>query len=308
MDKLIDKRAFSVEIYRQNKCIVGLSRNFVLIDINAKKNTFDAIYPKINNCNSMFFAEDESVALILNTTGTALLYDVANNEVLHSKIFFGDELYNQCFFSHKNGFYYLNQTGNINWFDYSTLKKSKSQFSGRYCFLYDDKDKAFFIAIDEIGYYPHYNLLSVKCFLKNSEQFEPWSISLPKGNLKLFKRIDENSYLIVLEQEEYKEIRTKIYLLELSNKHLIYLFDELDFLDNENDGFFLNFELDVSKKNGYILYSNSLKIVDLEKKALLCSVVFEEAWDIKLVSEVIIVATGKGVYRLKLSELKCDKR
>lgn len=55
------------------------------------------------------------------------------------------------------------------------------------------------------------------------------------------------------------------------------------------------------------LYSNSLKIIDLEKKTLMCSVVFEEAWDIKLVSEVLIVATGKGVYRLKLSELKCDK-
>lgn len=248
MDKLIDKRAFSVDFYRQNKCIIGLSKNFVMIDVNARKNTFDAIYPKINNCNSMFFAEDESVALILNTTGTALLYDVANNEVLHNKIFFGDELYNQCFVSHKNGFYYLNQTGNVAWFDYMTVKKSKSQFSGRYSFLYDDKDKAFFIAIDEAGYYPHYNLLSIKCFFKKSEQFEPWSISLPKGNLKLFKRINENSYLIVLEQEEYEEIRTKIYLFELSNKHLLYLFDELDFLDNGNDGFFLNLEIDVSKK------------------------------------------------------------
>lgn len=124
MDKLIDKRAFSVDFYRQNKCIIGLSKNFVMIDVNARKNTFDAIYPKINNCNSIFFAEDESVALILNTTGTALLYDVANNEVLHNKIFFGDELYNQCFVSHKNGFYYLNQTGNVAWFDYMTVKKA----------------------------------------------------------------------------------------------------------------------------------------------------------------------------------------
>lgn len=54
MDKLIDKRAFSVDFYRQNKCIIGLSKNFVMIDVNARKNTFDAIYPKINNCNSMF--------------------------------------------------------------------------------------------------------------------------------------------------------------------------------------------------------------------------------------------------------------
>lgn len=46
MDKLIDKRAFSVDFYRQNKCIIGLSKNFVMIDVNARKNTFDAIYPK----------------------------------------------------------------------------------------------------------------------------------------------------------------------------------------------------------------------------------------------------------------------
>lgn len=306
MNKLIDKRAFSVEFYHQNKCIIGLSKNFVMIDVNARKNTFDTIYPKINNCNNIFFSEDESVALILNTTGTALLYDVANDKVLHNEILFGDELYNQCFVSHKNGFYYLNQANNVDWFDYRTVKKSKSQFSEKYSFLYDDKDKAFFIAIDETGYYPHYNLLSIKCFSKKSEQFEPWSISLPKGNLKIFKRINKNSYLIVLEQEEYKEIRTKIYLFELTNKHLIYLFDEQDFLDNENDEFFLNFEIDLSAKKGYILYSNSLKVIDLEKKFLMRSVVFEEAWDLKLVSKVLIVATGKGVYRLKLSELNAQ--
>ena len=82
--------------------------------------------------------------------------------------------------------------------------------------------------------------------------------------------------------------------------------DEQDFLDNENDEFFLNFEIDLSAKKGYILYSNSLKVIDLEKKFLMRSVVFEEAWDLKLVSKVLIVATGKGVYRLKLSELNAQ--
>lgn len=46
-----------------------------------------------------------------------------------------------------------------------------------------------------------------------------------------------------------------------------------------------------------------MKIIDLEKMILMHSVVFKEAWDIKLHSGMLLIATNQGVYRLNANEL-----
>ena len=74
----------------------------------------------------------------------------------------------------------------------------------------------------------------------------------------------------------------------------------MDYTEDEDD-FFVAFQADLEKKIGYILYNHSLRIIDLEEKSLLsCFPTEDVAFDLKLVSNYLIIATGSGAYRYEI--------
>ena len=320
MNKLTDKSAYNISSCCGNKFIVNFTNNFAIMDINAPKNTFDFVYPQLKNNISLLRSYDESKALILNTTGQGYLFDEESQTIIKSRINFGKEFYRQQFVSHKNGYYFVNKNDEIEWFDIATQNMSKTDICGNYWASYPDKDKdkAFFISIDNYGteqneYGKHLPIgysLSIKCFSKTLERFEDWSFSLPKGTLEHFKHVSNNYYLVVMQEEKKTAkilIHTRAYLFDLETKDLTFLFDVDDFCVSDNEGYFINLEIDLNRKRAYILYSSVLKIIDLESKEIISSIELQYTSDLKIISDTLVIATWKGVFTFKLSEFETAK-
>ena len=317
MNKLTDKRSFDILPYYDNKFFVCQTNNFAIMDINAPKNTFDFIYPQLKNCNNLFRSYDNSKSLLLNTTGQGFLFDEDSQEIIKSRISFGKEFYRQHFVSHKNGYYFVDKNDKIEWFDIATQKITKTDFFGNYFALFEDqnKNRAFFITIDDYGteqneygkYLPVGYSLSIKSFSKNNEKFEDWSFSLPKGSLKHFRHILDNYYLVVMNEKKKtaKALNhTRAYLFDLKSRSLNFLFDVTDFCVSGNEGCFENIDIDLKHKRAYILYSSVLKIIDLESKEIISSIELQYTSDLKIISDILVIATWKGVFIFKLSEFE----
>lgn len=266
----------------------------------------------MKNAITFFRSYDESKTLILNTTGRGYLFDEEKQTIISNKISFGKEFFRPQVIPHKNGYYFVNKNDEIEWFDIATQKITKADICGSYWGLYPDKDreKAFFVSIDNCGteqseFLPIGYSLSIKCFSKTLERFEDWSFSLPKGTLEHFRHIYNNYYLVVMEEEKKTAkalIHTRVYLFDLEQKSLTFLFDVLDFCISGNEGYFINLEIDLNRKRAYILYSSVLKIVDLESKEIISSVELQYSSDLKIISDTLVIATWKGVFAFKLTE------
>ena len=303
MYKLNDESTYSVESLQDNKCLLELSHQFVVMGIHNKKNSFDFAYPRFKHCCNMFCSYDNSKILFLNNTNIGYLYNV-NDRSKSKQVNFGDNIRRHCFVAYKNGYFYLNGSYEIEWFDIITQEITKLPFLDKYSFLYDDAENAYFMCIDEFGQDIDDCLLSVKCFSKKDGEFLNKSLSLPRGCINDFRKISQNIYYIVLQQIQDDDspikLPTKIYLFDSSKFELIYLFDEMDYTEDEDD-FFVAFQADLEKKIGYILYNHSLRIIDLEEKSLLsCFPTEDVAFDLKLVSNYLIIATGSGAYRYEI--------
>ncbi|MBR6619884.1 MAG: hypothetical protein IKK85_06040 [Clostridia bacterium] len=320
MNKLTDKSAYNISSCCGNKFFVNFTNNFAIMDINAPKNTFDFIYPQLKNCNNLFRSYDNSKSLLLNTTGQGFLFDEDSQEIIKSRISFGKEFYRQHFVSHKNGYYFVDKNDKIEWFDIATQKITKTDFFGNYFALFEDqnKNRAFFISIDDYGteqneygkYLPVGYSLSIKSFSKKNEKFEDWSFALPKGTLEYFRHIFGALYMVVLQEEKKNAqalIHTRVYLFDLETKNLTFLFDVDDFYTLDNEGYFVNLEIDLNHKRAYILYSNVLKIINLENLEITSSVELKYASGLKIISDTLVIATWKGVFTFKLSEFETAK-
>ena len=129
---------------------------------------------------------------------------------------------------------------------------------------------------------------------------------MPKGSLKLFRYVANNHYLVVMEEEEQTErncIQTRAYLFDLENKTLNFLFSVNDLNDWNNDGYFVNLEIEPERKKAYILYSKKLIVFDLKTNNIISSVPIDFASDLKIISDYVVTATWNGVFTIPLSEL-----
>lgn len=317
MRKLTNKCSIHINPWSDNKFLVCLKNNFAIMDINAPKNTFGFVYPQLKNGISLLRSYDEAKTLILNTTGQGFLFDEESQTIIKNKISIGKEFYRQYFVSHKNGYYFLAKNDEIEWFDIETQKITKTDIGGKYWALYADKEKekAFFISIDDYGTDPSEDgpvcySLSIKRFSKTLERFEDWSFPLPKGTLEIIRHISDDNYLVVMEEKMKTAralIHNRLYLFDLKNKSLTFLFDLYDFCISNNEGIFKSIEIDLNRKRAYILYSSVLKIIDLESKEIISSVELQFASDVKIISDTLVIATWKGVFTFKLSEFETAK-
>ena len=314
MNKLTGKCTYNIVSSSENKIIVNFTNNFAIMDIN-KKNTFDFVYPQLKNCNKLIRSNDNSKTIVLDTRGQGYLFDEIEQVVI-CKISFGEDFISQFFTAHKNGWYFINNENEIEWYDYVKNTIIQTDICGKYIAIFDDKDKdkAFFISIDDYGVedngfgklLPIGYSLSVKCFSKKLEKFEDWNFSLPKGSLKNFRYVANHQYFVVMEEEKKTErdcIHTRVYLLDLENKTLNFLFNINDLNDWNNDGYFVNLEIEPECKKAYVLYSKKLIVIDLKTNKIISTVPINFASDLKIISNYVVIATWTGVFTIPLSEL-----
>lgn len=311
MVKLTDKTAYSIELYENDKCILGFSNQFVVIDpLNEKKNRYEFVFPPLKHSNNLFLSSDKTKALILNTDGSkCLLYDIIENKIVSKSIHYEDEFYFQFFAAYEDFFYFIGERKLVKRLDIHTQKIESSEFEEDCSYIYDAGEKIFFFFLDEKGSDPVLDKMTFRCFSKSTGNFENWSFPL-KGWVYDCRKLDENLYFVEVYEAKGEGAELNIYLVDLDRGSFKFWFHTRQYKAIEDDGFYMTLQISRENNRLYILNTDDLKVVDFKTGQVLNIIKLDCCTynTIKVVSDMLIISLENGTFKYNLSELEKLKK
>lgn len=300
MRVLTKKPTFSVTKINEEECVLGLSRQFVTMNIEMpEKECFEIISPDMKNMNSFFISDDKSKCLFLNTTGNALLYDFFCKKTI-KKVCFGDQLYNQCFAGYKDGYFYVDQQGDVSWFDMNEYSTKKIDSMKKCLTLYDDSESIYFIYIhnydveDTLFYQPE-----LSCFSKKTGEFKDKTFLLPKGIVNIFKKIKHDLFLISICQKYGVGVCESIYIFDYNKCNLLYLSNS-----NKLDVCILDLDICIERKLLFVLADDSLLTIQFNTNKIIHSTPITGGTGVQVFGDDLIVTSYfDGAIKFDLDEL-----